>query len=231
MSFKLRCFFMGPQYHLMVGSFAANLKDYSLRERRFIMLAALAPDLDGIFFFNANLWERMHHTFSHNIYFTALVSAILALASSKRRIELFAVCYITALLQLLLDLVSNHCSWKQKLLWPLWDFDFSLCNFIEWEHMAFTQVWVVQGTLMVAILIGVVYMYKRTGRTFIELVSVRLDRFVTDFITLPFTKKCAVCGRRPYYRSENGEPLCPLHADLKKDLTVKTKVNEEDNTE
>ncbi len=212
---------MNPLYHLQVGSFIANARDYGLRERRMIMLASLAPDLDGVLIFNQGIWEQVHHTFSHNIFFVAGVSIAMALANKARRMEIFLVCLAAGALQLPLDSITNHPSWKQRFLWPISDFEFKLAALAQFEGLAFIQVKVVQTALMLAILAGTVYLYKRSGRTFIELLSAPLDRLLTDFITLPFKSRCAVCGRRAFYReSERGEPLCPHHAHVKKDLTI-----------
>lgn len=220
---------MSPVYHLMTGSFIAHARPYSLRERRFIMLASLAPDLDGIFFIDADLWERVHHTFSHNVYFALLVSLLFSVINRARRLEIFFVCLLTAVLQLLVDGVTNDPSWRQRYLWPLVDFDFSPGNFISWPHLAFLQVKVIQVALMVLILAGAVVLYARTGHTFIELFSRRLDRFLTDFVVFPFSRRCAVCGRRSYYRdSDTGDPLCPYHARIRGHLRVERKVSMKD---
>ena len=84
--------------------------------------------------------------------------------------------------------------------WPLSSFDFALGNFIAWEGLRTLQVYVVQGVLMVVIFGGTIVLYRRTGRTFLELFSPRLDRLLTDFIVLPFTTRCSVCGARASYR-------------------------------
>ncbi len=217
---------MGPLLHLQVGALAANARPYDLRERRLVMLSALAPDLDGVFFWNAELWERMHHTVSHNVYFAAAVAAVFAVYNRKRRTEMLIVCFLTAIAQMLIDGLTNDPSWKQKYFWPLWDKDFALAHFIDYEHLAFVQVWVIQGVLTVLLLISIAWLYRKNGRTFLELASTRLDRFITDFVVLGFTGRCQVCGQRAFYRDEDsGEPLCPAHAKIRPNLAV-NKVSE-----
>jgi hypothetical protein len=212
---------MSPLYHLQVGSFFANAGVDNQRDRRLVMLAALAPDADGIFFFNPGLWERFHHTFGHNIFFALFIGAVFgALArGSKTRVGLLAAA--TALLQVGLDNFTNDPTWKIMYFWPISHFDFALGNFIDWTGLAFFLVWVVQGSLMVAILVGTVWLYRRTGRTFLELFSPRLDRLLTDFIVLPFTAKCSVCGARASYRvTGSQDPVCGRHGRVRLNFTV-----------
>ena len=212
---------MSPLYHLQVGSFIANAGQFNLRERRLIMLTSLAPDLDGIFFFNPNLWERCHHTFGHNLFSILLLALGLALYNRARRLQLLCLGAATGLLQVLIDQVTNDPSWRIMYFWPVWDHDFALGRYIAWPGLAFFQVWVVQSALMVLILSGTVLLYRRRGRTFLEFVSTRLDRLLTDFIVLPFTSRCQVCGQRASYRlSVDGRTVCGVHGRVQPNLTV-----------
>jgi membrane-bound metal-dependent hydrolase YbcI (DUF457 family) len=218
---------MSPLYHLQAGAFIANARKYNLRERRLIMLAALAPDLDGIFFFSSDLWGRFHHTFSHNIFSMLLVSLVLALINRARRLELFAACAVSAILQIFIDVVTNDLTWPQKFLRPLTDRQISIGQLTDWKYLNSFQVYWVQGLLMAAILIGTVVLYKRTGRTFLELISSRLDKFLTDFVVLFFTARCVACGARANYReTATGDPLCSIHARPRLNLTVERRDTE-----
>lgn len=193
------------------------------------MLASLAPDLDGIFFFNPGLWDRFHHTFGHNIFMGLFAGTIFAIYNRSRRLELFVVCSLAAILQVFLDNITNHSSWRIMYLWPLSDYDFALGNFIEWEHLDKLLVYGIQGVLMVAIFAGTIVLYKRAGRTFLELISVRLDRFLTNFIVLHFTARCVVCDNRASFReTETNDPLCALHGKIRRDLTVERVEPEKD---
>jgi membrane-bound metal-dependent hydrolase YbcI (DUF457 family) len=218
---------MNTIYHLQVGSFIANARDYNLRERRLIMLASLAPDADGIFFFNPDLWGRFHHTFSHNIFSMLLVSAALALYNRSRRAEIFAVCAVSAILQIFIDVVTNDLTWPQKFLRPLTDAQISFGGITDWKYLNTFQVYWVQGFLMIVILAGTVILYKKKGRTFLELISPRVDRLLTDFVVLFFTRRCAVCGARALYRdTDHGDFLCANHATVHRGLTISKKDEE-----
>jgi hypothetical protein len=220
---------MGPLVHLQVGAFIANARDYSLRERRLVMLSALAQDFDGIFIYPPELWHRMHHTFSNNIFWSLMIGILFALYNRGRRIEMFIVCTGAAFLQSLLDLITNDPSWPHMYLWPVSKFDFSLGNFIEWEHLSTLLTIGIQWPLMAAVFAGTVFLYIKNKRTFLELISVNLDVFITNFLKNGFLGKerCSVCGQRAFYSDkETNEALCPEHAHIEKNLTV-TKVNDE----
>jgi hypothetical protein len=212
---------MNPLVHQMTGSFLANARPYSLRERRLIMLAALAPDLDGTCMFIGDL-AKYHHTVSHNVFFCAGVSLAFALYNRARRIELFALCLVSSLLQILLDVLTNHPTWPQQFLRPATGRNFTLESFLQVDNIAVIQTVWIQYPLMVLILGGAVVLWKRTGRTFLELFSPRFDKFITDFIHLALTAaRCSDCDNRAFYlHRETGEPLCGEHAKINRNLTV-----------
>ena len=104
--------------------------------------------------------------------------------------------------------------------------DFSLGNFSSWEHLNNFIKYGVQGALMVAILSGTVLLYMRTGRTFIEAFSARLDKFITDFLTMPFKERCTVCGYRAFYReTQTRTALCGRHARIHGNLKIERKMD------
>ena len=191
---------MGPFYHLQVGSFLANSQKFSLRERRLIMFSSLLTDLDGIPGLINPDWMSWHHTFSHNIFFALILAGVFAMFSRGKRLLLFSFCFASAITQVIIDNLTNDVSWPIMYFWPLFQMDFSLGNFSSWEHLNSFIKYGVQGTLMIAILSGTVLLYLRTGRTFIEAFSARLDKFITDFITMPFKERCTVCNNRAFYR-------------------------------
>ena len=83
------------------------------------MLAALLQDFDGIFIYPPELWQRMHHTFSNNIFWSLLVGIIFALYNRGRRVEMFLVCTGAAFSQSLLDLITNDPTWPHMYFWPV----------------------------------------------------------------------------------------------------------------
>jgi len=232
---------MNPIAHTAIGSFVAYSGDFNLRERRLIMLSALATDLDGVpggaYRAYAGLrfaatgapldnqlltsLDAIHHTFSHNIFFALLMGVLIAAVNRGRRRALFAAGSIASLLQVVADNLTNHPSWPIMYFWPVWDKDFGLGNFISWPGLDFFIMVVVQYFFLALVLVGIVVFYLRTGHTFLELVSSRFDRLLTDFIRLAFTEKCSVCRARAFYRdSDTGLPLCGHHVHISRGLVI-----------
>ncbi len=225
---------MTPLNHLQYGWLAANLMDYDLRERRMIMMSALLVDLDGIFMAlspilralrcelcDFDLMGRVHHTFSHNIFFALMLGLAFGLVNKRRRLEIFAVCSTVALLQIVIDNLTNDPTWPIMYLWPASTHDFSLGNFSDWPHLRFLTVWVIQGIFSVFIWACTVVIYIRRKRTFLELASTSLDKFITDFMILPFRARCEKCSNRAHYTcSECGKEFCIEHSKINRDLTV-----------
>lgn len=232
---------MNPIAHTAIGSFVAYSGAFNLRERRLIMISALATDLDGVpggayrayaglrFVLTGAAADKdllasldaIHHTFSHNIFFALLMGALIAAVNRGKRRALFVAGSIAALLQVVVDNLTNHPSWPIMYFWPLWDKDFALGNFISWTGLDFFVMVVVQYFFLALVLVGIVAFYFRTGHTFLELVSSRFDRLITDFIRLALTEKCSVCQARAFYRdSETGLPLCGHHGRFNRRLVV-----------
>jgi hypothetical protein len=218
---------MGPFYHLQVGSFLANARGFNLRQRRMIMFSALLTDLDGLPGLVNPDWMNLHHTFSHNLFFSLVIAGIFSVLGRSRRPELFVFCFASSILQVVLDNLTNDVSWSIMYFWPVWQKDFSLADFSSWEHLNSFVKYGVQGAFMVAVLAGTIILYLRTGRTFIEVFSARLDKFITDFLTLPFKQRCAICNNRAFYReSDTQAPLCGSHARIRMGLQVEQKMGE-----
>jgi membrane-bound metal-dependent hydrolase YbcI (DUF457 family) len=214
---------MSPLTHWQLGSLLAHVRPYNLRERRFIMLAAVAPDVDGAFIFflspdengvclgQGPWFEALHHTFGHSLFFGLLISLAFALYNRARRLELFFICLLSFTLHLASDFLTNGPSWPHHPFWPL-PWTLFVDHYFHVPDLERIQMVYLQYFFMILIFAGVVIIYLKKGRTFLELISPRLDLFLTNFITLPWRQRCVVCGARAFYReSESGEPLCPSH--------------------
>ena len=67
--------------------------------------------------------------------------------------------------------------------------------------------------LVVVLSIGIMYEFKRTPW---EILSVRWDKRLVNFLMLPFRKNCSLCDRKAFFLDEeNGEPLCLEHVNWK----------------
>jgi inner membrane protein len=224
---------MSPLTHWQMGALLANVRNYRLRERRLIMAAAMAADVDGAGVLQlpdypgvciglGRHFQDWHHTFGHSIFFGLLLAALFGLISRGRRLELFGMSLAAYASHLVLDLLTNGTDWPHGWLWPL-RYRFSLDQWFPGEGFNTLLMVYVQYSLMALIFGGIVYVYLKKGRTFLELISTGLDRVLTDFIALPLRRvKCAACGRRALYRtSRDLTPLCPLHVQFRFEVASK----------
>ena len=219
---------MNPIYHLQVGWLAGNIGNFDRRERRILMVSAVIADLDGIFFWNRELFERVHHTFGHNVFFGIIVGAVMAaIARRGRRIWMFVLSYLMALLEIPIDLITAP-EWPLRFLWPISPNAYYLTDLLgitpenvpAWD---FALEKVVQLTLMLFLVACAVFIYIKYKRTFIELISWRLDLFLTDFAILPFKHKCEFpdCRNRAHYHCEDtGSLRCIKHCKIHRNLSI-----------
>lgn len=107
---------MSPITHFFMGwAVATTAPSLSRRERAFVTLASVIPDLDGLGLIaematrNAAQplywWSQYHHVLGHNIGFALLVTAASALFSTRKLKTAFLV-FISFHLHLLGDLVG-----------------------------------------------------------------------------------------------------------------------------
>ena len=206
-------------HHLVYASAVASSVSRSRRERRLIMLAAILPDLDGLTFWSRELWELVHHTFGHNVFFAGIVgAAALALGRAGRRARLAAWCvFSTIVLHYGLDLAISG-TWPFRPFWPVSGFDANLGNFVD--DSARLDWWLrvpVQWTLVAIALLLLVRTWRRHGRTALELVSYKLDDLVAGYVARILSgKRCSECGTRAGFRcAACHDAICGEHATLR----------------
>ena len=150
----------------------------------------------------------------------------MAIIARQRRGQMFLLGLSMVLLHLFVDLVTT---------------EYPIPFFLPFLHTGYTipyllsipaqnqDTWffifkvVVQWTFKVALFSGTVFIYIKFRRTFIELISSNLDRFLTDFAILPFQKKCDIpdCKNRAHYRCKDTESVrCIRHSKINRDLTI-----------
>jgi len=219
---------MNPIYHIQVGWVVGNIGDFDRRERRMLMLASAATDLDGIFFWSSDLFHRFHHTFSHNVFFGIFVGGLMAAFARKgRRLKMFILSYAMALLAIAVDFITAP-QWPIPLLWPISKTQYYFTEMLgispkvipSWD---FALEKVMQLSLMTLLLACTVVIYIKFRRTFIELISSNLDRFLTDFAILPFRHRCNFpdCANRAHYEcADTGALRCIHHCTIHRDLTI-----------
>src|SRR5687768_14178547 len=107
---------MSPITHFLIGWTVANTAPgLNKRERAFVTLASVVPDLDGLGLLidlttrntatPTNLWGDYHHTLAHNIGFALLVTALADIFAHKKLLTATLVC-VSFHLHLLADLIG-----------------------------------------------------------------------------------------------------------------------------
>jgi membrane-bound metal-dependent hydrolase YbcI (DUF457 family) len=206
-------------HHLLYGAALANASSRSRRERRWIMLASIAPDVDGVTIWSQSLWEKIHHTFGHNVFFAAaFVATAAALARPGRRLRLAAAtAFAIVVLHLALDLAISG-TWPMRPLWPLSTFDVNLANFVA--DPARLDWWLrvpVQWTLMAVAIALALHTWRRHHRSALELFSVKLDELFTGYLARTLSgARCAECGNRAGFRCASCHRLmCGAHSRVR----------------
>jgi len=194
--------------HLMAGWLLSHWGGEDEAERRAITLMAIAPDADGIFVLGPAAWREWHRTFSHNIFWAALIPlATLLFLKKGRRLALLPFLYISIASHYLLDVFVTGW-WGLAPLWPLSRWEFLMSDYIPEDVMKYY----IQIGLFIALLIPTFYFIRTLRRSPLELFGRRVDRFFLRFIALPWREYCTVCGGRAFYRcDECGATLCGRH--------------------
>ncbi len=109
---------MHIQTHVMSGWCAASLLPLTPRERLFAMIAASAPDLDGLGIIGGmETYVAWHHLLGHNLLFAVLCAAILTFWSTNRA-RAFGLYFALAHLHFVMDYYGSGPGWGIPYGWP-----------------------------------------------------------------------------------------------------------------
>jgi hypothetical protein len=156
----------------------------SLRDRRIVTAAGLAPDLDGLAaVLGVDAYHEYHHTFGHNVFMAvAAAAASTAVAVEKRLVAILAI--VSFHLHLVMDAMGSGPDWPVKYLWPLSMREFRLPDALTWEFVS------VPNTAVGILLMGAVVALARIrGRSLVEVVSVRADGTLCREVAQPVSVK------------------------------------------
>ncbi len=106
---------MNPVTHLLLGWSVASPFNIGRRERAFVTIAGLVPDIDGAgivldYFYSAqypSIYEEYHHVLGHNIGF-GLLLCLLSFALSRRRFLITLLVFFSFHIHLLGDLIGSR---------------------------------------------------------------------------------------------------------------------------
>lgn len=160
---------MHVQTHLLAGWGCANLLPCTPRQRAAAMVAAIAPDVDGVaILFGTDAYQRLHHTFGHNLYFAVIVSGLLA-GWARPAVATFLLCFAMAHLHLFMDYWGSGPLWHIHYLWPRWEPVWR--NRFAWEFYSWQNM-----VAFAAVLAWAAWIAWRYRRTPLEGVMPDLDR-------------------------------------------------------
>lgn len=167
--------------HVLSGWAVANaVRDLSPRQRAFAMIAATAPDLDGLSLLaGRDSYETYHHVLCHNVFFAILVTVLLAWGA-RGGWRLALLFFGLVHLHLVLDSFGSGMDWGISWLWPVVRTEWMnpwRWSFFSWQNLA-AAYGLVAATVVIA---------ARLGRTPLEALAPSLDRQLVGLARrLPF---------------------------------------------
>lgn len=153
----------------MSGWCVANLIPLNPRERALAMVAATAPDLDGLGVIGGEEWYwKTHHIFGHNLIFALFLAGTLT-CFAQHRWRAFLLFLALAHLHFVMDFFGSGPLWTIPYLWPtkqwIWKNPYAW-DLFSWQNITAAVVMMV-WTIVIAI---------KCGRTPLEAVMPNLDR-------------------------------------------------------
>ena len=174
---------MSPVTHLLIGWTVANTARLNRRERAFVTLAGVIPDVDGLGIVAdfltrhsgkpLELWGRFHHVLAHNLGF-ALTVTVAAFFLSARRGVTASLVFLSFHLHLLGDLVGARGPEGYQWPIPYWS-PFSDAWQLTWEGQWALNAWpnfLITGLLLLLMF----YIAWKRGFSPLELASQRADK-------------------------------------------------------
>ena len=165
--------------HILSGWCVGNaVPSISARERLFCMIAATAPDLDGVgIVFGEETYWSYHHRLGHNVFAALLIAGMLA-TFSRRRPLAFVIYLALAHVHFILDYFGSGPGWAIHYLWPA--SDVGIVNPRAWPFASWPNY-----AAFAALLAWTVWIAFRYRRTPIELLAPRLDRAAVSHLPAP----------------------------------------------
>jgi len=203
--------------HLLAGWAVANGaevlpgKGLDAHGRRLVVVASLAPFLDGVHvFWNQRRFQEVHHEYTCSLPVGLLVVALLVpFARRGRRLQTALACALAFSLNAGLDVVTTN--WPVRLFYPFSDFRWAVGGLLS-DFIIYQVIGTVCDLLFIGLAVAIFIRWRRTP---FELFGRRVDDLVIDFVRLPWRHRCVECGRRATYRCRRcGATVCGHHVRL-----------------
>ena len=188
---------MSPITHFLMGWAVANtLPSLTKRERVFVTLASVVPDVDGLGIIAEKLtqnsshplnwWTDYHHILGHNIGFALLVAG-LAAVFSKQKLMTSLLVFLSFHLHLIGDLVGARGPDGDQ--WPIpYLLPFSNHMRLTWSGQWALNAW--PNMVITAALIALSLILARTrGYSPLEMISAKADASLVRVLRSRFPLK------------------------------------------
>jgi hypothetical protein len=198
---------MSPISHLLIAWIIAHIFFLDYRERRLCLIAGVIPDIDGVFIlFSQDLFIKLHHTLGHWLIF-GIPLAFLFSVFSKKKLKSFGAYSLAFSFHLIADIMGSD--------WSVYPFGpFSEIGYSAYPTLSVESIfYVINPTVFIIVLVISLFILFKYRRTPIEFISKRWDSLVSNFLVLPFTKKCGFCEKKAFFVCEECEkPICSGHS-------------------
>jgi inner membrane protein len=173
---------VSPITHGLLSWLLANTGKLERRDRAFVTIAGIVPDIDGLGAIaevatknsaHPLLWfSDYHHFLCHNVYAAFFYAAIVAVFA-RRRWMCVALALAAFHLHLLCDVIGARGPDGHQ--WPIWYFSpFSLAWPLTWSAQWRLDSWINQLITVIALLVTCVLAWRR-GYSPLEMLSLRAD--------------------------------------------------------
>ncbi len=199
-------FHLSPIVHGMIAWIFAVLLISNVNDRRLVVIAGVAMDIDGFFIlFNEDLFYQYHHTFGHSYIFGILIAITGAiLANNKKRVFTAGLGAFT--LHLLFDIIGSN--WAVYPLYPIYNFNISIS-----PYLSNGLIYGINNPIVfiISLIIILVIMYAKEISP-LEFISEKMDRKITGYYIFPFKYKCDICGKKAFGEcSRCNKKVCSNH--------------------
>lgn len=197
---------MSPIVHGMIAWLFAVAFLKTANDRRLVVIAGVAADIDGIFsLISMHSFMEYHHTFGHSFAF-GLPLAITAGALAKEKQKVIPVALGTFSLHLAADIIGTN--WPVNPLYPLSESGFSIGTVLSSNAIYY----VIDPIAFVIILVSVIAVSFRKEFSPVEFISEKYDKQLVEYYVNPLKYQCEICGLRAFIKcAECGKRVCPEH--------------------
>jgi len=195
---------MSPLQHLLIAWLIANIVETDVRTRRFALIAGVISDIDGFpVLFNQELFRTYHHTFGHTLVFGVVIAAVLAMFLKRKKIG-FSILMLAFVAHLGGDIAG---AWTVPVFAPFIPTEFSTSPYVSSDVIE----GIIYPVVLILAVVGAIVILLKKKRTPMEFLSEKYDAMMVNFLILPFTAKCYVCGKRAFFTCETCQRTACMH--------------------